>query len=176
MEEMNDRVTLGRIVKAVGLKGEVKLMPTDDFWINALKAESLELSGKYGEKQVGVEKHRRKKNAYILKLSGIDSIDQAEAVVGYKLELPLEEMDDSTSPDEIMPFQLMGLEVSYCDGSRMGEITDLLLGSSQRCIVVSLSDRDVPVPFVPELIERIDLNEGTLQLKKLPEGLTELKL
>jgi 16S rRNA processing protein RimM len=173
---MPDRVALGKIVKTVGLKGEVKLLPTDDFWANALNAIRLELISGYQQRSVQVERHRRKKNTYILKFSGIDTIDHAESLVGQTLEIPKGLIDDSIRPEEILPFQLVGLKVIYSGGVQLGEITDLLLGSSQKCIVVSSNEGDIPVPFVPELIEKIDMEMGILELKDLPEGLMDLKL
>ena len=69
--------SLGSIVKTVGLKGEVKLLPGPDFWAGALDARVLSLVSGNGEhRQVSVEKSRIKGNTYIIKLSGIETIDE----------------------------------------------------------------------------------------------------
>jgi len=76
---MTDTAILGRIVKAVGLKGEVKLYPSPDFWLEALEADALEvLLDDAVLRTVRVSRSRPKGETYILKLEGIDTIEAAK--------------------------------------------------------------------------------------------------
>ena len=111
MDTMTETAVLGKIVKAVGRKGEVKLLPGPDFWIKALNARRLILHcGDDEQRGVHVDRFRAKGNSYILKLSGVEGIDEAETLVGCGLEIVTDELEESERPDEVMPFQVMGMK------------------------------------------------------------------
>jgi 16S rRNA processing protein RimM len=167
--------TLGRIVKAVGRKGEAKLLPGNDFWPEALDAPALDLLSERDERRsVRVERYRAKGNTFILKFSGFETIDDAEAIVGHELMVALDSLDDTTRPKQTMPFQLMGFAVLLPDGTRAGEVVDMLLGPVQNCIVVDGGEERFLVPFTPELVVRVDHEREVIEVDP-PEGLLDLK-
>lgn len=167
--------TLGRIVKAVGRKGEVKLLPGHDFWPEALDAPALDLLAEGAERRsVRVERHRTKGNTFILKLAGFETIDDAEAIVGSELAVEIDSLDDSTRPRRMMPFQLMGFVVMLPDGTKAGEVVDMLLGPVQNCLVVDGGEDSFLVPFTPGPIVSIDREKEVIEVDP-PEGLLDLK-
>jgi 16S rRNA processing protein RimM len=166
-----EAVTLGTIVKAVGLKGEVKLLPGPDFWPEALDAETFDLvSDGSVQSTVRIENVRAKGGTFILRLSGITGVDLAESIVGDDLAISLESLDEALLPAEPLPCQLMGLEVRLEDGSVKGEIVDLLLGADQKCFIVDDGSRRYLVPNVPEVVKEIDV-EGGFVIVDPPAGL-----
>ncbi len=168
-------VTLGTIVKAVGRRGEVKLLPGPDFWPQALRAETLRLlSGDDERRSVHVDGYRAKKTTYVLKLSGFDTIDDAETIVGDTLSVSLEGLDEAARPDRTMPFQLMGLSVRLTDGTPVGEVVDMLLGPVQDCLIVGNGGEQFLVPYTPGVIVRLDHEEGVIEIDP-PEGLLDFK-
>jgi len=170
-----EAVTLGKLVKAVGLKGEVKLLPGPDFWPEALEAEKLDLvSDGTIRRTVQIENVRAKGGTFILRLSGITNIELAESVVGNELVISLESLDKALMPPEPLPCQLMGLEVRLEDGSVKGEIADLLLGSDQKCFIVDNGSKRFLVPNVPEVVKEIDIENGFMIVDP-PEGLFDFE-
>ena len=168
-------VALGTIVKAVGRRGEIKLLPGPDFWPRALRAETLVvLSGGGERRSVHVDGYRVKKNTYILKLSGFDSIDDAERAVGGTLTVSLEGLDGEAGPDRVMPFQLMGMNVRRTDGESVGKVVDMLLGSGQDCLIVGRDENRYLVPYTPGVVARVDHEEGVIVIDP-PEGLLDLE-
>lgn len=166
---------IGKIVKTVGLKGEIKLLPGPDFWQDALDDSSLELVSSEGERHtVRVERYRAKGGTFILKLSGVDSIDAAEDLVGRWLEIDLEGRDASGIPSDHLPCRLLGLEVRLSDGSCLGRVVDLLLGKQQNCLIVKKGDDRYLVPDVPPLVRRLDIENGFIEIDP-PEGLLSLR-
>ncbi len=166
---------LGTIVKTVGRKGEVKLLPGPDFWPQVLRAETLLLlSGDDEGRSVHVDGFRVKKNTYILKLSGFETIDDAETIVGDTLSVSLDTLDEAARPDRTMPFQIMGLSVRLTDGTPVGEVVDMLLGPVQDCLIVGKGGERFLVPYTPGVIVRVDHEEHMIEIDP-PEGLLDCK-
>ncbi len=171
---ITEAVTIGSIVKAVGLKGEVKLLPGPDFWPGALRAPSLDLvSGDGDRRQVRIEKMRAKGRTFILKLSGLEGIDEAESAVGSDLVVSLEGLDSERMPEAPLPCQMVDLEVRLQNGDVVGRVVDLLLGPDQQCLIVERDSDRFLVPNVPDVVVRIDLPGGFIILDP-PEGLLDL--
>ena len=172
---ITEAVTIGSIVKAVGLKGEVKLLPGADFWPGALQAPALDLVSKEGlHRQVRIEKMRTKGRTFILKLSGVEGIDEAESAVGSELAVSLEGLSSEHLPGAPLPCQLMNLEARLPDGTVLGHVVDLLLGQDQQCLIVERDGERLLVPNVPDVVVSIDLPGGFMVLDP-PEGLLDLR-
>ncbi len=167
--------TLGSIVKAVGLKGEIKLLPSPDFWTEALALEGLDLvSADDDHRTVRVEKYRPKGNTYVIKLSGLESRDDAESVIGSRLDIPLDSLAEGQLPEELKPFQVMGAEVRVKNGDRAGTVVDMLIGPAQRCLIVETENGRRAIPLVPEVVIETDLEAGVIIIDP-PEGLLDIE-
>jgi 16S rRNA processing protein RimM len=172
---MAETAVLGTIVKAVGLKGEVKLLPSPDFWPDALNARSLDIVTDGEERrEVRVSRSRPKGGTFILKLEGIETIEAAEPLIGGSLEIALDALGGARLPDTALPFQLIGLDVRLMDGTPFGVVVDMLLGSAQDCLIIEKDGERYLVPHVPELVRSVSLDEGTLTIDP-PEGLLDLR-
>ena len=167
--------TLGSIVKAVGLKGELKLLPGPDFWAEALELHGLDLvSADEIHRDVKVEKFRPKGNTFIIKLTGIESRDDAESVVGSRLDIPTDTLDETQLPGELKPFQVMGSEVRIKNGDRAGKVVDMLIGPAQTCLIVETDSGQRAVPLVPEVVVETDIENGVIIIDP-PEGLLDIE-
>jgi 16S rRNA processing protein RimM len=172
---MADTAILGTIVKAVGLKGEVKLLPAPDFWPEALSAGSLDVVVDDEERRaVRVSRSRPKGETFILKLDGIDTIEAAEPLVGGSLEISLEALGGASLPDRMLPCQLIGLDVVLKDGTPFGVIVDMLLGPVQNCLIIEKDGERYLVPHVPDIVRTVSIEEGTVEIDP-PEGLLDLR-
>ncbi|MDD4856709.1 MAG: ribosome maturation factor RimM [Candidatus Krumholzibacteria bacterium] len=172
---MADTAILGTIVKIVGLKGEVKLLPAPDFWLNALAADALDVVGQTGERRtVHVARRRPKGETFILKFDGIDTAEAAERLIGSSLEVSLEALGGATPPDELLPCQLIGLDVALRDGTPFGVVVDMLLGSAQDCLVIEKDAERYLVPYVPDIVRKISIEDGMIEIDP-PEGLLDLR-
>ncbi len=166
---------LGMIVKTVGLKGEVKLLPSPDFWLDALNSEALNLLiDETVLRTVRVARSRPKGKTHILKFDGIDTIEEAEPLVGSRLGLSLNELGGSALPGEPLPCQLVGLEAVLKNGEHFGVVVDMLLGAAQNCFIVEHEGERYLVPNVPEIVRRVEIEEGIIEIDP-PEGLFDLR-
>jgi 16S rRNA processing protein RimM len=167
--------TLGSIVKAVGLKGELKLLPGPDFWVGALQTDSLDLvNGDEVSRSVRVERYRPKGNTYIIKLAGIESRNDAEPVIGCRLDVETGSLTEEELPVELKPFQVMGAEVRLRSGGHVGKVVDMLIGPAQRCLIVETDEGLRAVPVVPEVVVDTDLASGLIIIDP-PEGLLDIE-
>lgn len=167
--------SLGSIVKTVGLKGEIKLLPGPDFWAAALNVRRLYLVTPEGmRREVHIDRSRIKGRTYIIKLSGIDSIDEAQLLVRSDLQVSMADIEESELPERIRPFQVIGFLVKTRSGGVIGAVVDMLLGPEQDCLIVESGGERMIVPNVPELIVSIDNDEGVIEIDP-PEGLLDLR-
>src|SRR5688572_32948413 len=105
---MTQDVFLGRFVKAFGIRGELKLYASGDFWIEALASQRLYVAreGVDGRRGVFVEYAQPHQKQYIVKLEGVEDRSDAEQQVGLDLFIDLHEPDVDL-PDYELPFQVM---------------------------------------------------------------------
>ncbi|MBN2070219.1 MAG: 16S rRNA processing protein RimM [Candidatus Krumholzibacteriota bacterium] len=170
----SDTAYLGNIVNTVGLKGEVKLLPSSDFWVEALDVEKLDLVSRDGVRRiVHIDRYRIRKNVFIIKFSGIEDIDEAESIMGDALEISVDALDERLLPRELKPFQVKGVEVFKIDGTPVGTVTGILSGPQQDCLIVEKNEKRCLVPNVPEVVKLIDLDRGVIEIDP-PEGLLDL--
>jgi 16S rRNA processing protein RimM len=165
---------VGRIVKTVGLKGEVKLNPGPDFWSDALRAPLDVVFEDSVERSVRVTGCRTSGHAFVVRLEGIDTIDEAQKLVGRTLSADLGALGEAAPPERALPCQFIGLAVRLADGSTLGTVVDLLLGPSQDCLIVEGNGQRYLVPNVPGLVMKQDFAEGFIEINP-PEGLLDLR-
>jgi 16S rRNA processing protein RimM len=80
----------------------------------------------------------------------------------------------SDDPDEFHDTQLMGLRADLVDGSRLGEVTDVLhLPHGDVLVVRREEGAEVLVPFVKAIVPEVDVAAGRLVVDP-PEGLLDL--
>ena len=160
-----DKVKIGVIVKPVGLSGEVKVYNFSDS-----KERFKELEGVFaGDLWRTIEKARFLKENVILKLSGIDGIDEAEKARGTELFI-----DAALLPElpegEFYIRDIIGFSVFEESGVLLGRLTDVIQGSAQDLFEVEVGEKKALIPAVEEFIKDIDTGNKKITVK-LIEGL-----
>jgi 16S rRNA processing protein RimM len=171
MAENRADIYLGRLVKAFGIKGDIKLNPSDDFWDSVLESRELRLKvesdGEISESPVRLERSRRHGNAYVLKLEGVNDRNEAELLVGAELFIPRERIDVEP-PDEIMPYQLIGCSVRTQDGARIGSVTGVLFTPAHPIYEVTGDTGVNLIPAVPEFVIEVNIDGGEIIIRTIP--------
>ncbi|MEA4987983.1 MAG: ribosome maturation factor RimM, partial [Anaerovorax sp.] len=103
---MKDRITLGQITSAVGIKGEIRVYPYTDYMERFSEIKKLLVE----EKEYVIERVSYRKNMVILKLKGIEDRNLAEEQKGKKLYLNKEDMWEMPE-DTYFVSDLLGLTV-----------------------------------------------------------------
>ncbi len=133
--------------------------------------------GKDGERrEVTVEDLWPHKSFLVLKFEGIETISDAEPLVGAELQLPRRERAE-LEPGWTYLSDLIGCTVF--DGQReIGEIEDVQFGAGEAPLLVVRSKERAAklpyeIPFAEAYLEKLDLERRQVRMK-LPEGLLEV--
>lgn len=113
------------------------------------------------------------KERLILKFAGIDSINDAEALVGREVQIPAEEralLDEGSAYIS----DLVGCRVAVQGKGDIGEITGVLPGAGEAPLLeVQQGAKEYLIPFAQEYLVKVDTAAKWIELK-LPEGMLEL--
>ena len=156
----NDRIKVGKITTAVGIKGEVKVYPyTDD----PERFEELE-SVYAGDDVMYIDKVRYQKNLVILKFKGVDDRNAAEALRDRYLTIDRSELRE-LEEDEYFIFDLIGLEAVDQEGNHIGVVSDVIQNTAQDLYEIKKDDGSkYLVPAVYEIVTDIDINSGIMKI------------
>jgi len=163
-------VFLGRFVKAFGIRGELKLYASGDFWFDALESQRLYTTreGDREKRSVTIEYAQAHQKQYIVKLEGIDERNDAEKEVGMDLFIDMQEPDVDL-PEYELPFQVMGMHVRTEDGRDIGHITDVIASPGQNVYEVTADGGNkVLIPAVDAFIVARNFDDGEMTVRPIP--------
>jgi 16S rRNA processing protein RimM len=168
------QVRVGRLVKAHGLKGALKLeLYTDEpdtrFRPGATFTLQVPDSSPWFGKTVTVREFKWMNSHPVVFLVGVEDREAAESLV--RAILWIEADDAATEPDTWYDHQLVGLEVVR-EGTAVGRVTRVDHMPSQDLLVVAHAGREVLVPFVRALVPVVDPAAGRVVVTP-PPGLFE---
>lgn len=107
----------GEIVTCHGVHGEVKVLPWADGPDFLLDFKRIRMDGK----EYKVEACRVQKTCNLMKLQGIATMEEAQALRGKVIEIYREDAPE----DLIFAAELIDMDV-FCNGDNIGKITDVL--------------------------------------------------
>jgi len=152
----------GQIVNTHGLRGDMKIMPWADDRSDLLDFDRFFIDGKEYE----VQHSSQQKSMILLKLKGVDSIDEANKLRGK--ELCISRDDVELEDGVVFIADLIGLPV-LADGVEIGKITEVLTLPGNDVYVVK-GEHEYMIPAVQEYVEPLDLAEGCVRVT-LIEGM-----
>ena len=155
----------GKIVNTHGIAGEVQIMPWADDPDFLLNFKTLYLDGK----PIHIRSARVHKNAVLMKLDGVDDINEAMRLKNKVVSIDRE--DATLEEGSFFLADLYGLEVRDADsGEVLGTISDVLTPPANNVYIVKGTKREYMIPAVPEFIVETNVDEGYL-LVHLIEGM-----
>lgn len=167
---------VGRLLKAHGLKGAIKLeLYTDDPALRFVPGSVYTLQvldeSPWVGKTVTLKELKWYNDQAVVFLEGIDDRDAAESLV--KAILWVDEDQDSrpVEEDAWYDYQLIGLTVRR-KGHSVGTISRVDHFPAQDLLIVDTGDVEVLVPFVKAIVTGVDIEAGTMDIDP-PIGLFE---
>jgi len=173
--ESTEFITLARVVKTQGRHGEVAAeihSDVPDRFAEGMKLSALNKSGD-SRREVEIEDLWPHKGLLVLKFAGIDSISDAEALIGSELQVPRTERAQLERGWNYVS-DLVGCAV-FDHGNEIGRIEDVQLGAGEAplLIVAEVGGKKYDVPFAEAYLESVDLPLRQVRMK-LPEGMLEI--
>jgi 16S rRNA processing protein RimM len=124
------------------------------------------------QREVEIEEHRPHKAHLILKFVGVDSIAQAEALVGCELQVPREQRA-ALEPGWCYISDLVGCTV-MASGREIGKVSDVRFGAGEApLLVVQSGKKEYEIPYADAYLESVDLENQQIRML-LPDGMLEL--
>lgn len=165
-------IRIGTVVKAQGLRGEVKIQTLSRQPENFVHYPSLAIIAEDGQSpgDFAVDGFRIQADCVIVKLVGVNDRNQAERLVGCPVLL-LRSLLPPAGEDEFYWHQLEGLAVSTIDGQRLGTIEALFSNGAQDVIVIRQGQQEYLVPLTKSIIRRQTDHELVIDP---PPGLLEI--
>ena len=159
---------IGKIVSVHGLKGDVKVEP----WCN--EPEFIcgfnKLYSKDVKKEYEIERCRIQKNMAVMKIKGIDSVEEGQAV---RNKILFMDRNDVELEEGYYFFQdLIGLEYIDSDNQKIyGKIAEVLITGANDVYHIKNDDgKSYYIPAIPDVIDKVDLTEEKMYIMPL-EGL-----
>ena len=155
---------MGKLLKPRGLKGELRaaifnehgsaLKVGTEIW---LKEDENYLSWKIETIKIAGEKS-------CIRLSGCNTLEDAEKVQGSVFFLPRDEFDP-VGKNEHYLVDMIGSRVLDENQKSIGTVKDVLIMSAQNIIVVETGENEILIPYVDAHIELFDKQKKNLIVK-----------
>jgi 16S rRNA processing protein RimM len=167
-------VTLAVVIKTQGRRGEVAVeLHTNipDRFREGMRLWALAKNGQ--RRQVQVEDLWPHKDFLVLKFEGVETISDAELLIGAELQVPRGERAE-LEPGWTYLSDLVGCTVF--DGEReIGPIQDVQFGAGEAPLLIVQSGTKLPyeIPFAEAYLEKVDVDRKQVRMR-LPEGLLDV--
>ncbi len=150
-------IEAGEIVTTHGVRGEVKVLSWLDSPEMLCEFDRCRIEGK----EYVMDAVRVQKTCNLVKLRGVDTMEDAQKLRGKTMELYREDISDEL----IFAAELVDVEV-FADGASIGRIKEVLDYPGNSVYVVQ-GEREYLIPAVKEFILSTDLEKNQMQVKLL---------
>lgn len=159
-------IEFGKIVNTHGIKGEVKIYSYTDNPSNILKLKKVYIENI----EYQVERIRLASNMFILKLKGIDRIEDTVSIKNKEIyrEVLKKELE---SKEEFFVRDLIGLDVVDEEENKIGILSDVINTGANDIYIVKKEDaKELLLPAIKQVIKNIDIKNKKIVVK-IMEGL-----
>jgi 16S rRNA processing protein RimM len=168
------RLVVGRIGRAHGIRGQATVeVRTDDPELRFAPGATL-LTEPAERGPLVVTDSRFHSGTLLLSFEGVADRNAVEALRNTILVVEADPDEVPADPEEFYDHQLLGLAVVAEDGTRIGEIADVLHLPGQDALAVKRPDAaEVLIPFIKQFVPVVDVRGGRVVVTP-PEGLLDL--
>ena len=158
---------IGKIVGTHGLKGHLKVEP----WCDGIETYEYLSSVYIDGNEYKIESVKPHKNIFLLKLHGIDDINDAEKFRSVVITADRDQLPPLPEGTFYIS-DIIGLNV-YDNDKYIGVIYDWIeTGRNNVYVIKREKGKDVLIPAIDEVIKKIDIENKTMSVK-LMEGMVQ---
>lgn len=160
-------VDIGKITGTFGRFGEVKIKILTDFPERFFEEKDfyLKLENQTPEK-IKVSNARFHNKVLVLKITGIDDIENAKKLSGGYFQIPIEDVKKLPA-DNFYQFQIIGLSAFSSSGKYLG-IIDGIINTPNHDVYIIKGEVEILIPAFKKYIKKIDLEKGNI-IVEVPE-------
>jgi 16S rRNA processing protein RimM len=169
----SEAIAVGRVLRAHGLRGEVRVEVLSDVEGRFDRDRELWLRPGRGPRfRSRIVGQRRDRGTLLIRFEGVDDRDRAEALRGAVIEV--DPADVPPAPDDLYyHFELVGCECHDQRSGFLGEVSEVIEDGGGDMLVVRRDGRALLVPFVEAFVLEVDVHEKRRIDLRLPDGLVE---
>jgi 16S rRNA processing protein RimM len=159
-------LVVGRIVRPHGVRGALIVEPLSSL-IRSIEPNSQVFFGDPPTEEtiLQIRPHRHR---YLITIPDCTSREQADRFRGLEIRLPFEQVEPLPE-GQFYYWQILGLKVTTSDGQHLGEVVQILeTGANDVYIVRDQEGQDQLIPAINQVIKRIDLDTGNLEVQLIP--------
>lgn len=160
---MKDILRVGKIVNTHGLKGEVKVIPLTDDPKRYNDLEFVIIDGV--ERKIQGVKYQ--KDRVIVKVEGINSIEEAEKYKNKYMEIP-REYAVPLEEDSYYIADIIGCTVYDTNGKDLGKIFDVIQTKNNDVYWIK-KPKELLIPVLLEIVTDIDVENKKITIKPVGE-------
>ena len=150
---MDSLLEVGQIVNSYGIKGFLKVVPLVD---NKEQFYSFKKLYMQNQKELDIEEIKFSKNLVLVKVKGIDTIEDAVKLKNLYLYAKREDIKLEEGAHFIV--DLIDLEVYTEDGKLLGLLKEVLQPGANDVYVVENEDKkQILLPVIPDVVKNIDI-------------------
>ncbi len=172
-QEGDDFITIARIARPQGIRGEVIADLLTDFPERFARLETAQVKKANGDLvNLRLENHRPHKGRILLKFAGYDTMDAAEGLRGARVIIAPDQLV-KLPEDSYYEFDLIGCDVVTVSGGPVGCVTGVRHFGASPLLAVGNGEREHLIPLVSGICLEVDIANKRVVIDP-PEGLLEL--
>lgn len=149
---------IGQIVNTFGIKGTFKVNAFTDDPLEFEKLKTILIEKNKRLLEFEIEEAKLHKNQVLLKLKGINDINEAEKYKGCYIKLPREKAKKLPENTYFIA-DLIGIEVFTDNGELLGKVDDIYnSGSADIYVIKNELGKQILLPGIKEVIKEIDVD------------------
>lgn len=153
---------IGKVVNTHGVRGEVKVLPLTDDMKRFDDLDEVSI----GDKIYQIEGRKYQKDRVILKLKGIDSIEDTAKIRNKYIEIERKDVVDLPE-DTYFISDVIGCKVIDTDNFEYGKVFDVIQTKNNDVYWVK-GAKEILIPVLKEIVTDINVNDGVIVIR--PSG------
>ncbi len=173
MTDWASLVTIGRIVRPHGIRGQVVVAPETDFGDERFRVgEVMSTERSTGIRELRVSSSRPHDGRWVVGFEGVTTMNEAEALRNAELRVSPDSLH-ALDATRFYVHDLVGCEVTTTSGELVGRVDRVDLDTGTHLLVVTRDRGEVLVPLADAICRRVDVAAKRIEIDP-PDGLIEL--
>jgi len=171
--DLEDLILIGHVIRPQGIAGLLRIVSYAQSRETFFQAGSVFIETGHNEfEERKVTDIRPWGSSFLLKLSGLNSIEQAKPLKGARIFIRKDSLIKSDE-SEFFYYELFGLDVYLTTGQYLGVVKNIFPTGSNDVYVVESKGREYLIPAIHQVIKEINIEQNRIIILPV-KGLLDL--